>query len=199
MVGGTFNTGSNYIARLDGNGVLDSGFNIGTGPSYYVYGVLLQADGKILIGGSFTQVNGVPRSRIARLHSDGSLDESFNAGGIQYSDVLDIIRQTDGKILIVGDFTLVNGFSRSRIARLHTGDSDADGIEDAADYFPADPLEWLDTDADTIGNNADWDDDGDGVPDTVDSAPSDNADISEIVLPLDAVYKGRVIKQNVVR
>ena len=44
-------------------------------------------------------------------------------------------------------------------------DSDGDGIDDASDAFPNDPSEWLDLDADGIGDNADTDDDGDGMPD----------------------------------
>ncbi|MCH2170734.1 hypothetical protein MK489_08105 [Myxococcota bacterium] len=44
-------------------------------------------------------------------------------------------------------------------------DSDADGVFDSVDVFPLDSAEWLDTDGDTVGNNADGDDDGDGLPD----------------------------------
>ena len=44
-------------------------------------------------------------------------------------------------------------------------DRDSDGIADSDDAFPDDPDEWLDTDNDGIGNNADTDDDGDGMPD----------------------------------
>lgn len=44
-------------------------------------------------------------------------------------------------------------------------DSDGDGIADTVDAFPDDPSEWLDTDNDGVGNNADTDDDGDGMPD----------------------------------
>lgn len=44
-------------------------------------------------------------------------------------------------------------------------DSDGDGWSDALDAFPQDALEWLDTDNDGTGNNADEDDDGDGMPD----------------------------------
>lgn len=44
-------------------------------------------------------------------------------------------------------------------------DSDGDGIPDETDAFPDDPNEWLDTDGDGTGNNADTDDDGDGMPD----------------------------------
>ena len=45
-------------------------------------------------------------------------------------------------------------------------DSDNDGHINSEDAFPDDPTEWLDTDNDNIGNNADLDDDNDGMPDT---------------------------------
>jgi len=54
-------------------------------------------------------------------------------------------------------------------------DSDGDGVIDSQDAFPQDASEWLDTDRDGIGNNADPDDDNDGVIDSRDSAPLDAA------------------------
>ena len=47
-----------------------------------------------------------------------------------------------------------------------TADRDGDGTLDYQDAFPDDPGEWLDTDGDGIGNNADLDDDNDGMPDS---------------------------------
>ncbi|MFT7219726.1 MAG: hypothetical protein ACI8Z1_001341 [Candidatus Azotimanducaceae bacterium] len=44
-------------------------------------------------------------------------------------------------------------------------DTDNDGVVDEADAFPNDPGEFLDTDSDGMGNNADHDDDGDSIPD----------------------------------
>ena len=44
-------------------------------------------------------------------------------------------------------------------------DSDGDGISDAQDAFPEDPLETSDTDGDLTGNNQDLDDDNDGISD----------------------------------
>ncbi len=44
-------------------------------------------------------------------------------------------------------------------------DTDGDGVPDERDAFPDDPDEWLDSDNDGIGNNADPDDDNDGMPD----------------------------------
>jgi len=52
-------------------------------------------------------------------------------------------------------------------------DSDADGVPNAFDALPDNADEWLDTDGDTIGNNADTDDDGDGVEDNMDADPLD--------------------------
>lgn len=50
-------------------------------------------------------------------------------------------------------------------------DSDGDGYNDGADAFASDPLEWIDTDADGVGNNADPDDDNDGYLDNEDDLP----------------------------
>ena len=44
-------------------------------------------------------------------------------------------------------------------------DTDGDGFFDYQDAFFNDPLEWLDTDNDGVGNNSDLDDDGDNISD----------------------------------
>ena len=62
-------------------------------------------------------------------------------------------------------------------------DSDGDGYPDDEDAFPNDPDEWLDTDGDGIGNNADTDDDGDGMSDDFENDygldPLDASDANE--------------------
>ena len=55
-------------------------------------------------------------------------------------------------------------------------DSDGDGVKDDKDAFPNNPKEWLDTDQDGIGNNADKDDDNDGVLDSKDLFPLDKSE-----------------------
>ena len=47
------------------------------------------------------------------------------------------------------------------------GDLDGDGVPNSRDPFPNNRYEWLDTDHDGIGNNADKDDDGDGMSDAI--------------------------------
>lgn len=84
--------------------------------------LIVQHDDKILMCGSFTQVNGASRQGAARLHPDGSLDPSFNPPAISRL----CIQQADGRILAITpsqtlvrlrpdgaldtEFTVVNGY-----------------------------------------------------------------------------------------
>ncbi|HKQ54116.1 MAG TPA: hypothetical protein VJT74_17195, partial [Pyrinomonadaceae bacterium] len=101
-------------------GTVDTSFTPGTGADSTVWGVAVQADGKILIGGNFLNYDGTPRTRIARLNSDGTLDASFNPGTGANGIVHAIAPQADGRILVGGEFTSYDGTSRSRIARLNS-------------------------------------------------------------------------------
>ncbi|MBN2147831.1 MAG: putative Ig domain-containing protein [Anaerolineales bacterium] len=113
-------TARNNIARLNADGSLDPTFDPGSGTNLAVHAVALQPDGKILIGGDFTTYNGSPVPRLARLNTDGSLDTSFDPGEGPNGSVAAIVIQPDGKILIGGDFTLVDGILRRRVARLES-------------------------------------------------------------------------------
>jgi hypothetical protein len=53
---------------------------VGSGADGIVEAVLLQSDGKIVIGGRFSNFNGSSCNRLARLNADGSLDTSFSLG-----------------------------------------------------------------------------------------------------------------------
>ncbi len=106
----------NNIARLETNGLLDRNLNLGIAGSF-VFATAVQADGKILIGGSFSSVLGVARGNIARLNTDGTLDTTFSPNAD--SDVYAIAVQADGKILASGFFSNIGGQTRNRIARLN--------------------------------------------------------------------------------
>lgn len=109
------------IARLNSDGTFDPSFNAGIGLEGGVaLKILVQGDGKILVGGRFTHINGVPCNRIARLNPDGSLDTSFDPGSGANNGVIAMGLQSDGKIIIGGDFSSVNGVAGVRIARLNT-------------------------------------------------------------------------------
>lgn len=124
LIAGEFTTYNgierNRIARLNPDGSIDTSFDPGNGPSEVVKSIFLQPDGKILIGGLFSDYNGTARNRIARLNPDGSLDTSFNPGDGANSSVVTIDVQVDGKILIGGDFFSYDGEARNYVARLNT-------------------------------------------------------------------------------
>jgi uncharacterized delta-60 repeat protein len=124
VVGGGFSTfngiGRNFIARLNANGTLDNTFDPGTGANGPVFAVAVQPDGRILIGGDFTSVNGMAVTNLARLNANGSVDVSFNLGSGANSTVRSLLVQTDGKILMAGSFTNYAGAGVGRVARLHS-------------------------------------------------------------------------------
>jgi len=107
------------IARLNADGSLDTTFNAPGGANADINAVLLQADGKILIGGAFTGINfDLNKKYLARLNEDGSIDASFAT--VINAPVLSFKGQANGKILIGGAMNVVNGLSRTRIARLNS-------------------------------------------------------------------------------
>jgi uncharacterized delta-60 repeat protein len=117
------------VARVNSDGTLDLTFvdpGVGQPDQFISIGALaLDAQGRILIGGTFWTVGGEPRSRIARLNPDGTLDRSFGEGlsGAVGRDVNAAVHaiavQSDGRILIGGSFTSVNGTPRQGLARLY--------------------------------------------------------------------------------
>ncbi len=87
-----------------------------------------QPDGKFLIGGFFTDVNGVAASGVARFNADGTIDSTFNApdffGGFGLgAQIFAIAIQADGKILIGGDFQGTNSVYNPGIRRLNSDGS----------------------------------------------------------------------------
>ena len=129
VIGGDFtgvnNTALNHVARLNVDGSLDNTFtnavaNAAAGANDSIRAITIQPDGKILIGGLFTSVNGNTMNHLARLNTDGSLDSAFTGGAVGADDtVLSFALQTDGRIVVGGQFGKCNGVSRSRITRLN--------------------------------------------------------------------------------
>lgn len=133
IVGGSFTsyngTTANRLARLNVDGTIDTAFqaNVGTGPDVTPQAIALQADGKILLGSSFTSYNGTAVTSLIRLNANGTLDTSFtpNVDG----SVIAIGIQSTGHIIFGGSFTTVGGNSRNKIARVSSA-----GVDDATWY-----------------------------------------------------------------
>ncbi len=130
LIGGNFlnvgNTSRPYIARLLNDslsdGVLDPSFDPGLGGNLPVLALALQPDGKILVGGDFSQFSGVTRSRITRLNDDGTPDSMINFGSGANSFVGSIVVQpSDGRIILGGGFTEFGGLARNYLVRLYGG------------------------------------------------------------------------------
>ena len=125
----------NRVARFERDGLADRTLNdLNSG---LIYATANQADGKILIGGKFSSILGVPRANIARLNADGTLDQFFDPGAIgdsRIGAVYAIAVQPDGKILVGGAFYQIGGVARRNIGRLY-----GNGVVDGFDPSPSDP------------------------------------------------------------
>ncbi len=111
------------FARVNADGSVDATFDSGTGFDVAPQKIVVQADGKILIGGAFTIYNGAAQSGIVRLNADGGLDGTFNVTLSANASVAAIAIRSDGKIYIGGSFTTVNGLARNAVARLNADGS----------------------------------------------------------------------------
>ena len=132
LIGGSFTsvsgTNRSSFARLNANGTLDENFHPTLGANGgWVKSVVVQPDGRIMLGGGFNFVNGTNRNGIARLNPDGSLEPGFDPGtgigGTGIDEVTCLAMQTNGAVLIGGSFTRVNGTIRNRMARLNANGS----------------------------------------------------------------------------
>lgn len=138
IVGGDFQSyngdPANYLVRLNLVGARDFSFpapNFGNsnGPNGPVATIAVQPDGRVLIAGSFTSYNGIPRSGIARIEPDGSLDTTFtptgNASGVVTfaTDVFSGFTNASliNSPVVVGNFRNFLGRGYEGIARLRGG------------------------------------------------------------------------------
>ena len=112
---------NSYTARLDTNGCRDATYV----PSFtgIVNTVVVQPDGKIIAGGSFTVYSGQSSSFIARINTNLYKDTTFNVGSGFNGQPTYLKLQSDGKVLVYGSFTLYNGSSASNFIRLNTDGS----------------------------------------------------------------------------
>ncbi len=133
LIGGDFTRyneqTNNGIARLNKDGSLDPSFHASTAYSNPIFDIgkvndiALQPDGKMIVGGTFTNMNGVEINRVARLNADGSLDNSFNVGQGASNTVNRVYIQPDGKIILIGLFLSFNQLSHNGIVRLNANGS----------------------------------------------------------------------------
>lgn len=136
VVGGEFSVKqmTNHIGKLSDTGTPDLSFNTGSGLEGQVSDIVTQNDGKIIIVGSFDSYNGQSVNRIARLNTDGSLDSTFETGSGFDGNVMSILLQDDGKIILSGFFSSYDGETHHKIIRLNP-DGRPDTTFDSGDGF----------------------------------------------------------------
>ncbi|MDQ4123196.1 MAG: FG-GAP-like repeat-containing protein [Acidobacteriota bacterium] len=122
-IGGSFDTlGANsrpYLGRVNADGSVDTTFSLDSRVDNPIYAIAVQPDGKILLGGYTNGFFQPPGRGLWRINPDGSLDSSFDVQLPALEAVRTIELQPDGRILIGGGFTAVNGSNRKGIARVH--------------------------------------------------------------------------------
>lgn len=87
-------------------------------PNGWVNHIRVLDDDRILIAGTFSSLGGTPRKSIARLMPHGELDPTFDPGTGPDGPITHFDIDPEGRILIVGPFTKVNGQPRNGWARL---------------------------------------------------------------------------------
>ena len=113
------------LAGQRSTGVLnaDGSYDASFAPALRMQGtatVALQADGKLIVGGDFVEINGHAAANLARLNSDGTVDGAFtdNCPAVGPGEVRQVLVQPDGKILAGGIFTAVAGQPHEGVVRL---------------------------------------------------------------------------------
>src|SRR6267378_6358405 len=129
IVGGQFSqidlTQRFNLARLNTNGSVDLSFDPLNGPSGDVNAIVIQPDGRIVIGGTFIGYNGFARGGVARVLGNGALDPSFDSGVGTGGSVFALALQHNGQIVLGGRFAQYSGTNRTFIARVF-GDGSLD-------------------------------------------------------------------------
>lgn len=129
IVGGQFNKYNGHsgygVFCINADGSFNANYKIGTGSFGPVYCIQVDPDNKVLIGGMFTKFNGVSKNNIVRLNADGSVDNSFTAivGATKFEKPISIVRQSNGKYVLGGNFTFVNDVTRGGMARINSDGS----------------------------------------------------------------------------
>lgn len=122
------------LTRINVNNTIDASFANATVYNGVIKDMALQADGKILIVGSFTTVDGASSKYIVRLNADGTRDIGFNVGtgfgaysNSNYPFASAVAIRPDGKIFVGGDLSNYNGIYKDSLFLLN-----ADGTLDTS-------------------------------------------------------------------
>jgi uncharacterized delta-60 repeat protein len=106
------------LAMLEADGSLAAGFDVPGGVVGSVDLILEQDDGRLLLGGAFSEFGGHPRRNLVRLLPDGQFDPGFRSDAGPDGRVISAVQQADGGLIIGGAFRTVQGAVQIGVARL---------------------------------------------------------------------------------
>ena len=132
LVGGKYrsDTFNGFLVRLNPDGSLDQTFNAAQQSGRVVSSLVLLPNGKILIARQTASSSQTQRYEVLRLNSDGSADDTFNAGTGASDKINTILVSPVGRIFVGGRFSEFNGQKRQSLAQLMS-----DGSLVSTDYF----------------------------------------------------------------
>ena len=131
VIGGTFttysgsSTSTTRLMRINPNGTQDLIYRTGTGLNQYTTRILVRDSGAVVAAGFFTTYSGSSANFIVQTNSDGTRDNTFNIGAGFNNNVNTAATQSDGKLIVGGDFTTYSGSATVRLVRINT-----DGTKD---------------------------------------------------------------------
>jgi hypothetical protein len=135
--GAVLGAGDHSILRIEDNEVptpitLDPSFHAALAADVDILRVLVQPDGKLLLGGQLSDFGPLPVTIdvVVRLNSNGTRDSTFApvrspfpTGSPGTTVVYSLALQPDGKIVIGGVFSTLNGIRRDQVARVNPNGS----------------------------------------------------------------------------
>ena len=126
-------TASEEIIRLNSDGSVDAGFDVGSGFALGVSYVAAAEDGSedVYVGGDFVLYQGLSEEHLIRLNSDGSKDSGFNIGagftvrgtGGGWVAALAPLTDGSGDLYVGGGFQDYDGTAINRIIKLNSDGS----------------------------------------------------------------------------
>ncbi|MET0300411.1 MAG: T9SS type A sorting domain-containing protein, partial [Flavitalea sp.] len=114
----------NFITRLNPDGTNDAGFN-SYGANAFVGSAAIQQNGKIVVAGSFSELNGSPAKYIGRLNENGTVDPTFNTGAGPESNasMYDVHISPSQQIYVAGSFRKFDNIAHDGLIKLNTNGS----------------------------------------------------------------------------
>lgn len=134
LIGGFFETVDNHssrcVARLLSSGIVDTSFSTGTNLSSVAYSVQGLSDGKVLVGGNFSNYFGMGARYLGRLTSSGANDPTYLGTNGPNLNVYGMTLDSQERLILAGQFSQFNGTPMNGIGRLMP-----DGTRDTSFQF----------------------------------------------------------------